>query len=205
MGPPTPRRPDTTQEQEAGATTKTTSIRLQILQQSSHGSQELLQLIKPKIRHLREGTQQRRPRGELATVPCDVPLSVHQQVDFLDASIVGVMQPFGQVLLQVRLKVLLRLLTLQQRSKRSKRSKLAGGLRLPLLGTHGQVCDHGLWVVWKHQRRDGKCPKRLLSGRGVIFVALFFCVALSHFRLLGYLERIRPMAPGTRTMSSTFM
>lgn len=47
-----------------------------------------------------------------------VPLPVHEQVHVLDASVVGVVQAFGQVLLQVRLEVLIGHLTLkQERSK----------------------------------------------------------------------------------------
>lgn len=47
----------------------------------------------------------------------DVPLVLHQQLDVLDAVVVGVVQPLGQVLLQVRPEVLLRLLALKGRKK----------------------------------------------------------------------------------------
>lgn len=47
----------------------------------------------------------------------DVPLVLHQQLDVLDAAVVGVVQPLGQVLLQVRPEVLLRLLALTGRRR----------------------------------------------------------------------------------------
>lgn len=45
--------------------------------------------------------------------PGYVPLPVNQQVNVFDASIVGVVQPLRQVLLQVRLKVLICFLALE--------------------------------------------------------------------------------------------
>lgn len=41
-------------------------------------------------------------------LPGDVPLPLHEQVDVLDPAVVGVVEPLGQVLLQVRLEVLSR-------------------------------------------------------------------------------------------------
>lgn len=51
--------------------------------------------------------------GGVAKQSPDVPLVLHQQLDVLDAVVVGVVHPLGQVLLQVRLEVLLRLLALR--------------------------------------------------------------------------------------------
>ena len=48
------------------------------------------------------------------TVPGHMPLPLHQKMDVLDAAVVGVVQPFGKVLLQVRLEVLLRFFTLNK-------------------------------------------------------------------------------------------
>ena len=45
-------------------------------------------------------------------VPRDMPLPVHQQMDVLYPPVVGIVQPFGEVLLQVWLEVLVWLLTL---------------------------------------------------------------------------------------------
>jgi len=52
------------------------------------------------------------------TVPGHVPLPVHHQVDVLDATAVGIVQPLGKVLLQVRLEVLLGLFTLHLKRKK---------------------------------------------------------------------------------------
>ena len=54
---------------------------------------------------------------EHMAVPGNVPLPLHQEMDVLDATVVGVVQAFGKVLLQVGLKVLLRFLTLSQMEK----------------------------------------------------------------------------------------
>jgi hypothetical protein len=48
------------------------------------------------------------------TVPGHMPLPLHQKMDVFDAAVVGVVQPFGKVLLQVRLEVLLRFFTLNK-------------------------------------------------------------------------------------------
>lgn len=55
--------------------------------------------------------------GGVAESSPDVPLVLHQQLDVLDAVVVGVVQPLGQVLLQVRPEVLLRLLALTGRRR----------------------------------------------------------------------------------------
>lgn len=47
-------------------------------------------------------------------VPGNVPLPVHQEMDILNALIVGVVQSLWQVLLQVRFEVLVCFLTLQE-------------------------------------------------------------------------------------------
>lgn len=47
-------------------------------------------------------------------LPGHVPLSLHQEVHFLDSPVVGVVQPLGEVLLQVRLEVLVRLPALKE-------------------------------------------------------------------------------------------
>lgn len=64
--------------------------------------------------------------GGVAKRSPDVPLVVHQQLDVLNAVVVGVVQPLGQVLLQVRPEVLLRLLALTGRRK-SRTSCLSHG------------------------------------------------------------------------------
>lgn len=40
------------------------------------------------------------------TIPGNVPFPVHQQMNFLNTAVVGIVQPFGQMLLQIRLEVL---------------------------------------------------------------------------------------------------
>lgn len=57
--------------------------------------------------------------GGVAKRSPDMPLVLHQQLDVLDAVVVGVVQPLRQVLLQVRPKVLLRFLALTGRRKES--------------------------------------------------------------------------------------
>lgn len=57
------------------------------------------------------------PVAPQVSSPGDVPLPVHEQLDVLDPAVVGVMEPLGQVLLQVRPEVLARRLTLKQGSR----------------------------------------------------------------------------------------
>lgn len=66
------------------------------------------------------------PQGELkfqlppvlkTPPPLKQPFWFHQDVDVLDATAVGVVQPFGQVLLQVRFDLLLRFLTLKHQAE----------------------------------------------------------------------------------------
>lgn len=57
------------------------------------------------------------PLGSQVSSPGDVPLPVHEQLDVLDPAVVGVVEPLGQVLLQVRPEVLARRFTLKQGSR----------------------------------------------------------------------------------------
>lgn len=52
----------------------------------------------------------------VGTLPGNVPLPLHQQVNVFNASVVGVVQPLRQMLLHVWLKVLVCPLTLKQRN-----------------------------------------------------------------------------------------
>lgn len=49
-----------------------------------------------------------------SSVPGNVPFPLHQQVNFFNAAVVGVVQSFRQMLLHIRLEVLVCLPTLQQ-------------------------------------------------------------------------------------------
>lgn len=68
-----------------------------------------------EIRKLSYDRTRRKKVGGVAKCPPDMPLVLHQQLDVLDAVVVGVVQPLGQVLLQVRPEVLLRLFALRGR------------------------------------------------------------------------------------------
>lgn len=59
------------------------------------------------------GKYLKRQRDRLPMLPCNVPSTIHQQMDVLDSSIVSIMQTFGKVLLHVRLKVLIWFFTLK--------------------------------------------------------------------------------------------
>lgn len=49
-----------------------------------------------------------------SSAPGNVPFPLHQQVNFFNTAVVGVVQPFRQMLLHVRLEVLVCLPALQQ-------------------------------------------------------------------------------------------
>lgn len=55
-------------------------------------------------------------RGEIY-LPGYMPFSFHHQVNLLNAAMVGIMETFGKMLLQVWLEVLLWLFTLQPEAK----------------------------------------------------------------------------------------
>lgn len=57
-------------------------------------------------------------------VPGNVPLPVHQEMDILNALIVGVVQSLWQVLLQVRFEVLVCFLTLQENNTSRELTRL---------------------------------------------------------------------------------
>lgn len=54
------------------------------------------------------------PCSSNSSVPGNVPFPLHQQVNFFNTAVVGVVQSFRQMLLHVRLEVLVCLPTLQQ-------------------------------------------------------------------------------------------
>lgn len=74
--------------------------------------------------------------GGVAKRSPDVPLVLHQQLDVLDATVVGIVHPFRQVLLQVWPEVLLRLLALSGRRKNE-----INFLFKPRLPPHRLVCS----------------------------------------------------------------
>lgn len=77
-----------------------------------------------------------------------MPLPLQQQVDILYPSIVSVMQSFGQMLLQVRLKVLVGFLTLEQRTKLTGVLSYRTFTELQLLrNTYGQICYDSLRII----------------------------------------------------------
>lgn len=54
------------------------------------------------------------PCSSSSSVPGNVPFPLHQQMNFFNTAVVGVVQSFRQMLLHVRLEVLVCLPTLQQ-------------------------------------------------------------------------------------------
>lgn len=58
-------------------------------------------------------------------LPCYMPFSFDQQVNLLNATMVGIVKAFGKMLLQVWFKVLVWLFTLQQETDTTKAQSLA--------------------------------------------------------------------------------